>query len=123
MYSFISPENKVVKTKSIADFARTYGFRYSNAKSLACGHYKSLKGWFSTHRKAAKRRQRHFTVLVNPSGERKVLGGPVTAFARRHNLATDGLYKLLNGKKIGHNGWVLQRTYDAALGETPAGCF
>jgi hypothetical protein len=68
MYSFIAPTGEIIKTKTIKQFADQYGFRYSNAKSLSCGHYKTLNGWCSTSPKARRARKRFQTVLVREAG-------------------------------------------------------
>jgi len=115
MYSFISPTGETVKTKTIKQFAEQYGFRESNARSLACGHYKRLKGWCSTSPKAKKARERFQTVLINPDlGIREALGQRVTRFAERHHLCKSELYKLINGRQIGYRGWFLERTLKLA---------
>src|ERR1700722_3476892 len=115
MYSFISPTGETIKTKTIKQFADQYGFRYSNAKSLACGHYKTLNGWCSTSPRARRARKRFQTVLVNPDlGISEVLGQRETRFAERHHLCKSELYKLINGRQIGYRGWFLERTLKLA---------
>jgi hypothetical protein len=111
MYSFIAPTGELVKTKTIKQFADQYGFRYSNARSLSCGYYKTLKGWCSPSPTARRARKRFQTVLVNPFlGIREVLGQRVTSFAERHHLCKSELYKLINGRQIGYRGWFSERT-------------
>jgi hypothetical protein len=122
MHSFISPTGEIIKTKTIKQFADQYGFRYSNAKSLACGHYKRLNGWCSTSPTAKKARERFQTVLVNPTlGIREVLGQNVTDFAKRHHLAVDDVYQLVNARLICYRGWMLEKTLKLALSAIPVG--
>jgi hypothetical protein len=122
MATFISPTGEKITTPTIKAFADQYGFRYSNAKSLACGHYKTLNGWCSTSPRAGKTRKRFQTVLVNPSlGIREVLGPKATAFADRHHLSKSKLYKLINNRQIGYRGWFLERTLELAQTPVPVG--
>jgi hypothetical protein len=104
-----------IKTKTIKQFANTYDFRYSNAKSLACGYYKIFKGWCSTSPKAKEARERFQTVLVNPQlGIREVLGQRVTEFAKKYHLCKSELHKLVCHRKLGYRGWYLERTLHLA---------
>jgi len=122
MYSFISPTGETVKTKTIKQFADQYGFRYSNARSLACGHYQRLKGWCSTSSTAKKARERFQTVLVNPNlGVRDVLGQNFTDFAKKHHLAVNDVYQLVNARLICYRGWMLEKTLKLAHSAIPVG--
>lgn len=109
MYRFISPTGEVIKTKTIAEFARKYGFRYSNARSLACGHFQTLRGFCSTHPKAKKRRGRFTTQLQDlKTGTRECIGPSIKAFAQRHNVCANDISLVLAGKKLAAKGWILQ---------------
>jgi hypothetical protein len=117
MYSFISPNNEVIKTNTVKAFAKQYGFNYSSARNLACGHQKTMLGWCSTNKRAKRVRTRFQTVLVNTkTGERKILGQSLTQFARDNHLCMNELWKLLNGRKIMYRGWTLEKSVMAAAG-------
>lgn len=110
-YKWISPTGEVVTTKTTREFADRYGFRASNARSLACGHFKRLNGWCSGHRSAGKTRARFLTQLVNTSQQKSdIVGASVTGFASRHGLCANEVYKLLTGKSICYRGWTLAKT-------------
>lgn len=114
MYKFISPEGRVVEARTIKEFAETYGFRESNVRSLACGYNATLKGWCSTNKKAATRRKRFMTELLNvKTGERSILGKAVTEFAKARGLCVNELYKLVNRRKLIYRNWVLASTWKA----------
>ena len=115
MYQFINSQGQVVKTKTVKEFAQLAGLRESNARSLACGHLKRLKGWLSTHPSARKYRKRWCSVLVNSKdGTRHTLGQTVSGFARAHNLCVGELYKLINGRKCMYRHWCLEKTLQLA---------
>jgi hypothetical protein len=115
LYSFISPQGTVVKTNSIQEFATTYGFRPSHARSLACGYHATAKGWCTTKPSGRKRRKRFLTPLINvKNGTREVLGESVTGFARRHNLCKNEVYRLINGRSICYRGWMIENSYQLA---------
>jgi hypothetical protein len=117
MYSWLNSQGKILKTKTIGEFIQLTGFRPSNAKSLACGHYLSLNGWCSGHRRAARKRKRWTTTLINTrTNERCVLGPSVTSCARDHNLCTGDLYKLINHRKVCYKGWMLESTLKLTQG-------
>ena len=115
MYSFISPQNQVIKAKSIRAFSDQYGFHYDNAKSLACGLRHTIRGWCSTHKRARLKRKRFRTVLVNmKTGERSILGQTVKGFAKAHGLCMNELSKLVNRRKVAYRHWVMEATLKAA---------
>ncbi len=115
MYSWMNAQGQTIKTKTIGEFVQISNFRPSNAKSLACAHYLSLNGWVSGHRRAARKRKRWSTVLINTrTNERCVLGPSVTSFAQAHNLCTGDLYKLINRRKVCYRGWMLESTLKLA---------
>jgi len=115
MYSFISPQNEVIKTKTIKQFADQYGFHYSTARNLACGYQKTMRGWCSTHKRAIRKRIRFQTVLVNTkTGERKILGRSIAQFARDNHLCMNELWRLMNGRKIVYRSWTLEKSILAA---------
>ena len=124
MYSWLNAQGQTIKTKTIAEFVQLTGFRPSNAKSLACAHYLSLNGWVSGHRRAARKRKRWSTVLINTkTNERCVLGPSVTAFARAHNVCKGDLYKLINHRKLCAKGWILESTLKLTQGAVADECF
>ena len=115
MYSFISPQNEVIKTKTIRAFSDQYGLHYGNARSLACGLRHTIRGWCSTHKNARLKRRRFQTVLVNMrTGEREILGQTVKGFAKAHGLCMNELSKLVNRRKVVYRHWVLESTLKAA---------
>jgi hypothetical protein len=110
MYQWTNSQGETIKTKTIADFSRMTGIRYSNSKSLACGLHQTLHGWLSP--KAPKKRCLRFnTVLKNiRTGEDAIIGQSVTSFARAHGLSTANLHRVLLGKKICYKNWCLNNT-------------
>jgi hypothetical protein len=115
MYSWINNKGETIRTKTIKEFAQMAGLRESNARSLACGCIKRLKGWLSTHPSARKYRKRWRTVLVNSKdGTRQNIGQTVSGFARAHNLCKNELYKLINGRKFMYRHWCLETTLQLA---------
>ena len=122
MYRWIDKDNNTVTTKTIKEFAQMTGMRASNARSLACGHFKRFKNWCSTHRRAKRHRKRFTTELVHSSGKRAIIGPSVTSFCRAHNLSTGHVHKLLAGQKLLYRGWCLAATLDIAQaqGAVPA---
>jgi len=117
MYSWIYKDGNTVKTKTIAEFVKLTGFRRSNAQSLACAHYLSLNGWCSGHRRAARKRKRWSTVLINTrTNGRCVLGPSVASFALKHNICKGDLYKLINHRKPCVKGWMLESTLELTQG-------
>ncbi len=117
MYKFISPEGETIRTKSIKEFAEKYQFNYSSAIQLSCGQRQYIKGWFSTHPKAKKKRMRFLTVLVNTvTSEQTTLGSSLKEFADKHNLCMNEVCKLVNGKRIRYRNWMLKKTYDKTFG-------
>jgi hypothetical protein len=117
MYSWISPTGEKIRTRTVKEFATKYNFPESHARDLACGYMKRYRKWCSGHKRAAKARKRFTTVLVNfRLGKREILGQTVTAFAAKHQLCKNELYKLINGRKIMYRGWMLERTHNLAQG-------
>jgi len=116
MYSFIDSQGKIVKTKTIREFAEKYNFPECLARSLASGYRSRLRGWCSTSKKprVKKHRERFLTRLVHrPTGSTEILGSSITHFARRHDLCENEVWKLVNGLKIQYRGWILQKSLDA----------
>ena len=113
MHSWINSQGEIIKTRTIKEFAQMAGIRESNARSLACGHFKRFKSWCSTHRRAKRHRKRFTTALVNTHTEQKCIIGPsVTSFCRAHNLSTGHVHKLLAGEKLFYRGWCLASVLD-----------
>jgi FAD synthase len=115
MYKWISPTGEVVKTKTIEEFSEKYHIRKSNAKSLVTGKRYRHKGFCSYSPKAKQARGRFTMTLVHTkTGERKILGQSIRAFAREHHLCANELGKLINKHRIIYRGWVLESTLKAA---------
>jgi hypothetical protein len=115
MYSWLNDRGEIVKTKTIAEFARKYNFPPSMARSLASGCRSRLRGWCSTSKRAKRHRNRFMTKLVHlPTGATRVLGSSITQFARENALCENEVWKLVNGLKTRYRGWTLQKTIDAA---------
>jgi hypothetical protein len=120
-YTWITPNGGKITTKTIREFADLTGMRYSNATSLACGHYLTLHGYCSMHRKAKKKRKRMLTELLNTrTGQRKCLGRSVKTFAADHGICTSELHKLICGRKIAIRDWMLASTADLLAHATVA---
>lgn len=114
MYSFISPEGKTVRTKSLRKFADTYSLNYGCVAQLSCGYRGQVKGWHNTHPKNKASRKRFTTKLINLStGEIFILGGHITKFAKRHNLHSVPFGELIRGKRKCYKNWMLYSAYEA----------
>lgn len=121
-YSWIAPDGGKFTTRSIREFSELTGIRYSNATSLACGYRQSLRGYVGMSKRAAKKRKRWTTVLVNTrTGLRQRLGHSIKSFAERHDVCGNDLCKLLNGHKISVKGWVLEKTWNLTHGDIADG--
>jgi len=115
-YTFYSPTGEAIRT-TVKEFSAMTGIRRSNARSLACAHFQTFRGWISGHPKVAKRRKRFLTVLVNPTlSKRDVIGQSVTSFAKRHSLYANEVYMILSGKSICYRGWMLEASHTLAQG-------
>ena len=115
MYRWIDKDNNTVTTNTVKEFAQMTGMRESNARSLACGHFKRFKNWCSTHRRAKRHRKRFTTELVHTfSGRKAIIGKSVVAFCRAQNLSTGHVHKLLSGEKLFYRGWCLAATLELA---------
>ena len=113
-YKFIHQTGAIVETRTIAEFSRLTGMRYSNAKSLACGHYQTLHGWLSPNA-PKKRRKRFTTVLRNiRTNERAIVGKSITSFAAHHDVCMNDVWKVVNGEKLAAKGWVLEKSLELA---------
>jgi hypothetical protein len=124
LYSFISPEGKTIKTKSVKEFSETYGVNYNSAKELSCGKRSRNGGYCSTHRKAARHRQRFLTRVLNTkTGESAIIGRSIKQFADEHGLSFHDLGQLINGRIISYRGWVLEKTWDLVGGSVPHDIF
>jgi hypothetical protein len=114
-----SIDNVKLETRTIREFSDLTGMRYSNAKSLACGHYQTLNGWLSP--KAPKARKKRFqTVLRNfTTNERVSIGASLTALSKRIGVGMNDLWKVVNGYggKLAIKGWMLESTYQLAQGD------
>lgn len=120
MHTWIDKDGNLVKTRTIKEFAQLAGLRESNARSLACGHFKRFKNWCSTHRRAKRHRKRFTTALVHClTGRRAIIGQSVTAFCRAHNLSTGHVHKLLAGEKLFYRGWCLASTLELTQAQSP----
>jgi hypothetical protein len=118
MYSWTNSQGQTIRTKTIADFSRMTGIRYSNAKSLACGIQQTLRGWLSP-KAPKKRRQRFNTVLRNiRTGERVIVGAAITSLAKQIGVCENDLWKVVNGYdgKLAIKGWTLERSWESAFG-------
>ena len=118
MYQWTNSLGETIKTKTIADFARMTGIRYSNAKSLACGLHQTLRGWLSP-KAPRKRRERFNTVLRNiRTGESVIVGAAITSLAKRIGACENDLWKVVNGYdgKLAIKGWALERSLKLASG-------
>lgn len=118
MYSWTHSKGTVLRTKTIAEFSRQTGMRYSNAKSLACGCYQTFKGWLSP-KAPRKRRKRFQTVLVNIlTKERVIVGANLTALAQKLGVSMNELWKVVNSYEgtLGIKGWTLESTLRLAHG-------
>jgi hypothetical protein len=118
MYQWTDSQGRTVETKTIADFARMTGIRYSNAKSLACGIQQTLRGWLSP-KAQKKRRERFNTVLRNiRTGERVIVGAAITSLAKRIGVCENDLWKVVcgYGGKLAIKGWTLERSWGSAFG-------
>jgi hypothetical protein len=114
-YTFISPIGEKVTTPTIAAFSRLTGLRYSNCKSLACGHYQTLHGWCSTHKRASKRRKRFTVVMINTrTARRECIGKSIKEFAQRNRVCANDISLVLAGKKLAAKGWMPLKTWEAA---------
>jgi hypothetical protein len=119
MFSLISPTGEIIRKKTVKELMDVTGFRESNLRSLLCAHFKRFCGWCSMHLRARKARARFTTVLVNiDTGERSILGQTVTAFAKKHGLCKNELYRLINYRSIVYRGWMMERTYNLTHGQT-----
>jgi hypothetical protein len=116
-YTWITPDGGKITTKTIRQFSELTGMRISNATSMACGYRQSLRGYVGMSKRAAKKRKRWTTVLVNTrTGQRERLGQSIKSFAERHDVCGNDLCKLLNGHKIAVKGWVLEKTWNLTHG-------
>lgn len=113
-YKFIHSSGAIVETRTIAEFSRLTGMRYSNAKSLACGHYQTLQGWLSP--KASKVRKKRFTTVLHNlrTHERALVGKSLTSFATHHDVCMNDIWKIVNGEKLAAKGWVLEKSLELA---------
>ena len=117
MYSWISPDGNLIKTRTIKEFAEHYGFEYSYARNLACGWTMVAKGWCSTAPIAKRKRERFLTRLKNiRTGEERVLGASITGFAKSENLCVSELNKLISGRQLYYRNWVKTKTLYLAEG-------
>jgi Mor family transcriptional regulator len=115
MYTWFKEDGTKVRTKTVKQFAERYGLRESNARSLASGCAQYLKGWMSSHPRSKARRKRVMTEFVNSkTGERFRIGKAVAEFCRKHGLAKNDVYKVVNGRILSLKGWMLASTYDIA---------
>ena len=118
MYQWKNSQGEKIKTKTIADFARITGIRYSNAKSLACGLHHTLRGWLSP-KAPKKRRQRFNTALRNIyTNEQVIVGASLTTLAKRIGVCHNDLWKVVRGfdGKLAIKGWALERSCKLARG-------
>ena len=121
MFSFISPQNQLVKTKTLKEFTTLSGMKMNCARSLSCGRRSRNHGWLSTHRKARRQRDRFFTVLVNTvTGESMMVGDSIKARAKEHGLAHNALVQLVNGHRFIYRHWVLDKTLQIVDRRIPA---
>lgn len=125
MYHWVNSKGMTIKTKSIKEFSDLTGIRYSNARSLASGHYLSLHGYSAVHPKTRKKRKRMLLELVNTrTHERVRLGGNVARFSAERGICKSELHKLCCGRKIAIRDWTLASTADllaqAPVAETTA---
>ena len=110
MYRWIDSTGNIIKTKTIKDFALTYNFDYSMAKSLACGLRSRLNGFCSTSPRAKKHRKRFTTRLINTrTREEAILGSSIVGFAKQRNLCANEIWKLVNRYqgKLMYRDWCL----------------
>jgi hypothetical protein len=115
MYSFITSTGDIVKTMTIAEFARKFNFPPSMARTLACGVRARLRGFCSTHPRAKRFRDRFTTPLINIwTGERKILGPSVKKFAKDNGISLSECSLLINRKSLCIRGWMLERSWKAA---------
>ena len=123
-YTFIGPDGQTIKTKSIKEFARTYGFPESLARNLHCGYRARLRGFCSTSQKprVKKLRKRFLTKLTNlKTGENAILGASVKRFAQEHDLSLQGLSELVNNRVSIYRHWVKAGTAEILNVHTPDG--
>jgi len=119
MFTFISPNGDVVKSKNLRHFSAQHSLPYSHVRDLACGRFQCYRGWLSP-KATRKRRKRFTTVLVNSKdGTRHTLGQTVSGFARAHNLCANELYKLINGRKWMYRHFCLEKTLQLVEGAHP----
>jgi hypothetical protein len=125
MYQWTNSQGETIKTKTIADFSRITGIRYSNAKSLACGLRHTQRGWLSP--KAPKKRRRRFnTALRNIyTNERVIVGASLTSLAKRIGVCDNDLWKVVRGYggKLAIKGWALERSLQSASGGLASNIF
>lgn len=114
-YSFISPQNQIIRTKTIKEFSDQYSVSYRSARALASGFRSKIKGWCSTSPKAKRARKRFTTRLVNTkTGRIEIVGQSAKSCAKRMGVCYNDLVKLLNGHKIMIRGWAMEQTMKLA---------
>jgi len=124
MHSFISPTGEVVKTKTLREFTTLSGMKMNCARSLSCGRRSRNHGWFSTHPKTRRQRDRFFTVLVNTvTGEKMTVGDSIKSRAKEHGLGHNALVQLVNGHRFIFRHWMLEKTLKIVDRPIPASHF
>jgi hypothetical protein len=116
MFTLISPTGEFITTKSVIEFSEKFNFSRASAQALARDRRSRIRGWCSTHRKATRHRLRFMTKLFHlPTGQECILGQSISAFAKKHGLCMNELWKLVNGHKIAYRGWITKATRDVFL--------
>jgi hypothetical protein len=113
MVRLLSPDNKIVKAKTVAELARRYNLNVTSLYKVAQGIQAGNLGWMSLHPRHKKRLEEVQTLLIHvPTRNVEHVGFSYKRFARKHDLNNEMLSDLIRGKRISYCGWMLKKTYD-----------
>jgi len=111
-YTLISPEGVRVRFDSLKDVANRIGGKYQSVANMLSGHAYTYKNWWSTRPEAVIARKKRIKAFVNIYTLERDVSGHQSHFAKKHEVALVHTNRLINGKAVCVNGWVLEETYN-----------
>ena len=112
-YSFLNPEGKVVETRNLSKFCRKHNLKLRRMQELVAGHALTHKGYISLRPEAKKKRKLLRTYVYNIHTQQvERVGTSITEFSRKFELYSSILSKVLRGKSLCYNGWMLLKSKD-----------
>jgi group I intron endonuclease len=107
---FIAPDGRPVGSiTNLAAFCREHGLEKTHMVAVMHGRIHSHRGWTYPNGKPHLGGPKTYTGFINPEGQRVVIRN-LKAFCQENELTVVHMYKLMNGQRKSHKGWIWRET-------------